>query len=282
MNEIYKGMDRATLDAAYNNRVAVRDSTEVSDWYIAESEITYRTLPCSRDLRYGDRPAQRYDLFAVKDSRKPFVVFIHGGYWQTRAKEHYACVADGLVKSGFPVVLAEYTLAPEAGMTEIADEIGTLLDHLGSTLRSPDGASPRLILSGHSAGGHLAACFRDHPMVHGVLGISGVYELEPIRLSYLNEALQLSEVEVGRLSPQRRVGAGAPTIVAVGGAEMPEFAVQSREYAEALAGAEQHVHLVTVPRKNHFTVLDELRSADGILLGLIELLARAAGDTGST
>jgi arylformamidase len=274
MNTIYRNMDRVALDAAYNNRSAVQDSTEVSNWYIAQSEITYRNLKCNRDLRYGPGPAQRYDLFPLEDARKPFVVFIHGGYWQTRAKEDYACVAEGLVAWGFPVVLAEYTLAPGASMAEIVAEIATLLNHLGSTLRGIDGAPPRLILSGHSAGGHLAACFRDHPLVQGVLGISGVYELEPMRLSYLNEALQLTELEVDRHSPQRHPRAGAPTVIAVGGAELPQFIVQSREYFDALTGAEEHVHLVIVPGKNHFTVLDELKFADGTLLGLVELLAR--------
>ena len=274
MNQLYRGMNRLTLDAAYNNRIAVTDSAEISDWYIAQSEITYRTLACSRDLRYGNKPAQRYDLFPVESSRKPYVVFIHGGYWQTRAKEDYACVAEGLVGNGFPTVLAEYTLAPRASMTEIVGEIAALLDHLGSALQCVDGPPPRLILSGHSAGGHLAACFRDHPLVQGVLGISGIYDLEPMKLSYLNEALQLSELEVERFSPLRHAAAGAPTVVAVGGTELPQFGVQSREYADALAEAEQGVHLAIVAGKNHFSVLDELKSTSGTLIGLVEFLAR--------
>jgi len=274
MSTVYRGMDRVELDAAYNNRDAVRNSTEVSEWYITQSEITYRTLACTRDLRYGVRPAQRYDLFPVENSEKPYVIFIHGGYWQTRAKEHYACVAEGLVKNGFPVVLAEYTLAPEVTMSEIVGEIGGLINHLGLALADANGKPPEFILSGHSAGGHLSACFRGHPLVRGVLGISGVYELEPMRLSYLNESLQLSELDVQFWSPQRRISDGVLTMLAVGGSELPQFLVQSREYADALAAGQQPVHFVVVPSANHFTILDELVSQEGILTRLVEMLTR--------
>lgn len=278
MADLYRGMDRDTLDIAYNNSRAMPNAGEVLAQMQARSQQAYDSLAPRRDLAYGDGARQRYDWFGGAGPGAPVLVFIHGGYWQSRCKEDFAFVAQGPLAAGFNVVLAEYTLAPEANMTRIVAEIGALLDQLA---RDGDGlglGDAPLVLSGHSAGGHLAAVHRTHPRVTHALPISGLMDLEPIRLGTLNDPLDLSTAEVEQLSPQRHIGPGVPMVVAVGGAELPELVRQSHEYAQACQAAGQAVAYLAVPGRNHFDVLDALAHADGALVqaarGLLSTPAR--------
>src|SRR5947207_5790328 len=109
MAPLYRGMDRPTLDAAYNNSAAVADSACIlADWQ-ARSD---RMRPSSRELRYGNAERNRIDLFEVAPGA-PLLVFIHGGYWQMRAKENFAFIAAGPLAHGISVALVGYTLAPQ-------------------------------------------------------------------------------------------------------------------------------------------------------------------------
>ncbi|AOZ09113.1 alpha/beta hydrolase [Cupriavidus malaysiensis] len=263
---LYRGMDRPALDAAYDNTKAIPDFPAVLADFRARSAALYAAAPCRRDLRYGDRPRERYDWIACGQPDAPTFVFIHGGYWQNCDKEDFAFIAGGPLARGFNVVLVEYTLAPEASMTRIVGEIGRLLDHLAADRDGLGTAGRPLVLSGHSAGGHLTAQFRAHPAVTAALPISALVDLEPIALSWLDDKLRLSAQEVDAYSPLRHVGKGAPTVVAVGGAELPELVRHSDEYAAACATAGEAVELIHLPHCTHFSVLDDLARPDGRLL----------------
>ncbi|WP_233852583.1 alpha/beta hydrolase [Paraburkholderia sp. HD33-4] len=266
MTTIYRGMDRPTLDKAYNNTQAIPNFPEVLRDFQQRSAKLYERVPGRRDLRYGERPRERFDWLPCGKAGAPTFIFIHGGYWQNCVKEDFAFIADGPLANGYNVVLAEYTLAPDASMTQIVGEITGLLDHLQT---DPDGlgiAGHPLCLSGHSAGGHLTALHRAHPLVTNALPISALVDLEPISLSWLNDKLKLSEQEIAAYSPIHHVGAGVPTVVAVGGAELPELVRQSDEYAAACEAAGQQIGLVHVPGCTHFSVLDDLARADGVLM----------------
>ncbi|MCU9953899.1 MULTISPECIES: alpha/beta hydrolase [Burkholderia] len=266
MTTLYRGMDRATLDAAYNNTEAVPDFPAVLADCQARSAKLYDTASCRRDLRYGERPRERYDWIACGREQAPTFVFIHGGYWQNCEKEDFAYIASGPLAAGFNVVLAEYTLAPDASMTQIVGEIGRLLNHLAADRDRLGIAGRPLVLSGHSAGGHLTALYRAHPAVTATLPISALVDLEPISLSWLDDKLKLSKQEIDAFSPLRHIGKGAPTVVAVGGAELPELVRHSDDYAAACLAAGETVELIHVPGSTHFSVLDEVVRADGRLL----------------
>ncbi|MBU4612197.1 alpha/beta hydrolase [Achromobacter sp. GG226] len=277
MADLYRGMDRETLDLAYNNSRAVPQVETLIASMLSRSEHAYANFTHERDLAYGDGARQRYDWFPGVTPDAPVLVFIHGGYWQSRCKEDFAFVVEGPLAAGFQVVLAEYTLAPEASMTRIVAEIGALLDQLA---RDGDGlgiGEAPLVLSGHSAGGHLAAVHRSHPRVTHALPISGLMDLEPIRLGTLNDPLDLSAGEVEHFSPQRRIGPGVPMVVAVGGAELAELVRHSHDYALACQAAGEAAEYLAVPGRNHFDVLDELAAPDGALVAAARrLLAGAA------
>jgi acetyl esterase/lipase len=264
--DLYRGMDRAALDAAYNNSAAVPDARAVhADWLI-RSQATRERLGGLSDLAYGPEPRNRIDWFPAGAAEAPTLVFIHGGYWQSRDKEDFAFIADGPVARGFNVALVEYTLAPAARMTAIVGEIGHALDFLAAKLPELGAEQGRICLAGHSAGGHLAVSHRAHPAVSAVFGISGLYELEPIGRNYLNDKLRLDAAEIAAFSPIRHIRAGAPVLLTVGAAELPELIRQTEDYAAAAEAAGEAVSLIPAPGHDHFTVLEMLARPDSTAL----------------
>ena len=164
-----------------------------------------------------------------------------------------------------------YTLAPDASLTEIVAEINAALDWLGA--HGPaHGINGPIVLSGWSAGGHLTAMCLGHPLVKAGLAISGVFELGPLRDTYLNEKLKLTEQEVVSLSPRRLPGVAKPLAIAYGSAELPALVADSRDLHARRAAAHLPGALIPVPGANHFTVMHELRDHDGVLARYLPLL----------
>src|SRR5574341_2405216 len=193
-------MDRAALDAAYNNAAAVKDSAKfIADWE-ARSARLRAAHPEGMDLRYGPEERNRIDYFAARRDG-PVLVFIHGGYWQNRAKEIFSFVAEGPLAWGINVALVGYTLAPQKRLDGIVVEIRAALDWLHTSIPMLGGDAKKLFVSGWSAGGHLTAMAMSHAAVKGGLAISGIYDLEPMRLCYVNDKLRLDEDEARRNSP---------------------------------------------------------------------------------
>ncbi|MCA7969460.1 alpha/beta hydrolase [Burkholderia sp. AU39826] len=273
MTILYRGMDRAALDAAYLNTRAVPDFPALLASCQARSAALYAATPGRRDLRYGAQPAQRFDWLPCGQPDAPLFVFVHGGYWQHCTKEDFAYAVSGPLACGYDVVLAEYTLAPVATMTDIVGEIGALLDHLAADRDGLGIAGRPIHLSGHSAGGHLTAMHRAHPAVVSALAISPLVDLEPIALCCLNDKLQLTAREVDAYSPLRHVGPGAATVVAVGDAELPELVRQADEYATACEAAGERIARAWLPGMQHFAVLDDLATPDGAMLAALHAIA---------
>jgi len=105
----------------------------------------------------------------------------------------------------------------------------------------------------------------DHPSVRAGLVISGIYELGPIRDTYLNGRLKLTDKEVAALSPLRLPGVGKPLAISYGTAELPALVRNSREYHAHRARSHAPGPLIPVPHANHYTIMEELRSPNGIL-----------------
>ena len=256
-------MDPKALDDAYSNTQADPDWNATYARLKAESATLYHEFGCIRDIAYGPQPRERFDYLPCGASNSPLFIFIHGGYWQKCTKADFAVCARGPLECGFDVILAEYTLAPQATMTQIVDEIGLLLDVLRASGERYTTAQRAVCLSGHSAGGHLTAMHRNHPSVAYALPISGLYDLNPIAFTNLNEKLQLTPHEIDVYSPQLHVTPGTPMTVTVGGAELPELVRQSREYAQACAAVDSGVAYLEVPGRTHFSMCDDLANPRG-------------------
>ncbi len=275
MNQIlWRGMTRAELDTAYDNRGAVKNSAaKVAEWTERSARLR-AARPALLDLAYGPRPRNRIDVFRTGTRGAPLLLFIHGGYWQRNAKELFACMAEGPLARGMDVALPGYTLAPEATMSEIVAEVRAAIVWLRAHGPQHGVGEGRLIVSGWSAGGHLTAMAMTLPEVDAGLAISGIYDLEPCRLNNLNDALRMSAAEAVAMSPIRHLPRRAgPLVIAYGAAELPELQRQSRDYCAALREASLPAELVSLVDHDHFSILEELASPMGRLTDVVVRLA---------
>jgi arylformamidase len=269
---LWRGMTRAELDKAYNNSAAVKDgAARVAEW-TRRSEAVRERHHSTLDLAYGPRPRNRIDLFRCGQRQAPLFVFIHGGYWQRNSKDMFACMAVGPLARGFDVALIGHTLAPEVTLTEIVGETQAAIRWLARERVSRG----KLIVSGWSAGGHLTATTAGMTEVDAAMPISGVFDVEPCRLNYLNDALKLNAEEAAAMSPLANLPPRcAPMVIAFGTDELPELQRQSKAYWHALSAAGHDAALLPLAERNHFTILEELASPDGQLTGaLVRLAAR--------
>jgi arylformamidase len=275
---VYRGMNRPELDAAYNNSAAVEGSAKIVESWRRQSGRVRARDDAWLDIRYGDRERMMLDYFPCGEHGAPLFAFIHGGYWQRNDKDGFSVFALGPLTRQIDVATIGYTLAPQACLREIVAEISQAIDHLAAHADSYGFDKSRLYVGGWSAGGHLAAMMLGHPGVRACLPISGIFELEPISLNYLNDPLSLTAEEISDLSPIRLVnGRSAPASVVVGGDELPELRRQSEDYAAAARKAGMDVSLRHAEGRNHFTMLEELIEPDGGLTrDLVALIGRTA------
>ena len=269
--------DRAALDANYNLRAAVPEHLAWFERYTTTSAAFRARWPGRLDLAYGDSPRQAIDLFSPQTPQvsrppgPPLLVFIHGGYWQSRDRKDFSFVAERLVEAGAAVALVGYDLAPAVDMDTI---VGQIRDAIAWLHRHADahGFDPeRICLAGHSAGGHLAAMALatdwtasglPADLIKGVCAISGVFDLEPIRLCYLNEVLRLDAGQTRRNSPVLLPPrARCPVMLTVGERETEAFHRQSSVYADALRRADLACELVVQPDLDHFAIVMAMTDA---------------------
>lgn len=269
--ETWNSMDQAARDAAYNNLAAVPDAPHLLAEWRTRSAALRAARPGHLDLPYGAAERQKWDLFPGPDPHAPCLALIHGGYWQRNARDSFTCVMEGALARGWSAALPGYTLAPEASLSAIVDEISAALDWFAANAAG-HGISGPLVLSGWSAGGHLAACAADHARVAGALAISGVFDVAPIRDTYLNAALKLTDADIAKCSP---LHAPARKRVATvwGAAELPGLVWQSETYVAARAKAGLPGGAMPVPGANHFTIMEHLRHPQGSLLSVAAALA---------
>jgi len=257
-------MSRAERDSAYNNSAAVADSANYVARWTADSAAFRAAHSKFLDIPYAPRERTKWDLFPTADVNAPCLVHIHGGYWQRNSREVFSCLAEGVARHGWSAALPGYTLAPDASLTAIVAELRLALDWLQEHRTSYNVGGP-IVLSGWSAGGHLAALLLDHACVAAGLAISGVYELGPIRDIYLNEKLRLTDEEVSTLSPLRLAQSAKPLDIAYGTKELPALVESSRALHAKRAALHLPGSLVSAPGHDHFTIMETLRDPAGLL-----------------
>jgi arylformamidase len=268
----WRAMSQQDRDRGLNNGVAVPGSIEmVAGWEQRSGDLRKR-YPDHIDLRYGPRERNRIDFLKAGDNA-PTLLFIHGGYWQARAKEVFTVVAEGPMAHGINVALIGYTLAPDATLDEIVAEIHAGIDYLSGQLPSLGAAGDGIVVSGWSAGGHLTSMALSHPKVRGGMAISGIYDLEPIRHSYLNEKLKADEAVVRRNSPMMTAGGPLkPLSLVVGSAELPLLRKQTADFAGHRAKHGLPVTYEEIPGADHFTIMHEMMAPKGRITTLIRQL----------
>jgi arylformamidase len=290
---IFFGYDQAALDREYNNSGKIPNAAEYLAWYPGESARTRETLPARLDLRYGPHPGEALDIFLPEGGGPwPVHVFVHGGYWRSLDKQDFSFVAHGLQPAGVLVAVVNYALVPSVDMDELVRQVRASVAWLHRNVEALGGDRDTITVSGHSAGGHLTAMlmstdwerFAGLPpdVVKAGCGISGLYDLEPIRLSYLNQTLGLTMETARRNSPVHLVPAAAgPLLLAVGEKEGDEYHRQSEALAAAWRRRGLPVEVIDMAGHDHFSIVTELGQPGTPLgraiLGQIQAVRAAAG-----
>ena len=262
----------AAIDAQYNAGAAVADAGAYLRGYAERSRVARERLRGDLDIAYGPTLDETLDIFPADAPVAPVFVFIHGGYWRALSSKDFSCVAVGLQASGITTVVVNYSLCPKVTIDEITRQCRAAVAWVLRCIGGHGGDPTRVAVGGHSAGGHLAAmCLearwqedyglaRD-PLAAAVL-VSGIYDLEPLRHSYLQPAIRLDDGIVARNSPLFAVRPCAtPLLVTWGGDESAEFARQSTSFHEAWLAAGNPSELLPQPGANHFSATDGFEDA---------------------
>ncbi|MTI01399.1 alpha/beta hydrolase [Roseibium sp. RKSG952] len=263
---LYRGFSQTELNQEYSPSSMVGgDITPYLASYKALSAQARDDLTVQENLRYGDSPEHVLDFFPSQKPGAPLHVFIHGGYWQALSQRESAMMAPALIESGHAFATLNYTIAPKARLGQMIDECRQALLWLAGRAKELGFDPSRITLSGHSAGGHLASMVmasssdvlaRSGLRVRDVILISGVFDLEPISLTPVNDPLQLSPVEVHDLSPNLHLPTPGPRYrVIVAERDTPEFIRQSRDYAELLRRAGHSVSFDLQMGMHHFDII---------------------------
>jgi arylformamidase len=276
------------FDAEYNNRARVPDYAEIfARW--ERDAAAYRDRMKAEEnaelgLAYGTSARQKVDLFFPDATgHTPLALFVHGGYWRSLDAASFSHVSAGLNSRGVAVAVAGYDLCPDVTIGQIINQIRTACLFLWRRF------GQRLMVYGHSAGGHLAACMvatdwkkldpkAPSDLVPAGYAISGLFDLTPLIKTAMNVDLRLDDTEVARISPMYwPVTRGRVFDAVVGGQESSEFLRQSKALAADWRQRGVETRYEEVAGANHFTVVDPLSDPNSAMTArCAELAARCA------
>ncbi|MFQ6018293.1 MAG: alpha/beta hydrolase [Kiloniellaceae bacterium] len=272
---VYRDWHQGELDRQLNLRARWPEHGEFFARWARDSEAVRARLGGHFDLAYGASEGETLDLFpaARQGPAAPLLAFLHGGYWQGLDKGDFSYLAPAFLASGVAFASLNYDLAPKVSIADIVGQIRNALSWLARNAGAYGLDAHRIFVAGHSAGGHLAVMALvtdwsaqagargDLPadLVKGACSVSGIYELEPLRLSYHQPVLKLDPETVRVLSPIRCSPARAgPVICAVGSAETEEFLRQQDEFVATWRARDLAVRVVELPGLHHFSAIEAL------------------------
>lgn len=265
----WQHLSRTELDFQLSPSKSAKDATAVLMRHEDAGKAALRSprIRFSLDHAYGPRPRAAYDLYTPRAATgAPCLAFIHGGFWQEGAKSGSAFAAEALVAEGWALAAIGYSLVPDVRLRDIVAEIAAALQHLTANAAAHGIDPDRIVLAGHSAGGHLAAALlagfggADAAAIPaGVVAISGVYDLAPVAASYVNDLAGIDEGEIRDLSPlHARPLHDAPVHLLIGGDEPDAFQAQTNALHKAWSRHLSRLTLETAPGRDHFDILDRL------------------------
>lgn len=274
-------------DDAFNLRKRHPNFQEYFDRDASLSRDVLNERDPQLNIPYGEHPLQTIDFFPAVNAKAPVFVFVHGGYWKSLDKDQYHFTVTPFLDSGYAAALINYRLAPEVTMDAIVADIVCALKWIHANAPRHNGDPNSIYLSGHSAGGHLAVMSAielyqaNHPASQSIkrtLSISGLFDLEPIRRSYLNAELKFDHRIVDLYSPARLAPLKAPgtTIFAVGNGETDEFILQSRSASDHFKSQGASSRCIVVPDRNHYDIVYDLADSGSAIAQ--SLLAKSTSD----
>ena len=263
---IYRNYNQEELDLEYDMRRRCPHFAEVLASMEPHTKRAISNFECQIDVEFGENPGKKLDIWPGRGG-SPILLFIHGGYWKAYDKNMFSFIAERFVEAGACVILNNYDLCPSVTMDEIIRQNREALAWIYKNANNIGGDPGRIHVTGHSAGGHLtgmmlATSWEQYGLpfdvVNGAVPLSGLFDLEPIRVSYLNADLHMDKDESHRNSPIHNIPKWMPpTVVAVGGGETDEFRRQSRIYTDACINAGFDVSYLEVGHYDHVNVPGE-------------------------
>lgn len=255
---------------AYENGGNIPGGSNYPTAWVEPSASFRATAGARLDIAYGDGARHRYDLFLPEAAPKGLFVFVHGGYWMALDKSYWSHLAAGALARGWAVSMPSYDLCPEVSIADITAQVGAAISHAAKEIDGP------IILSGHSAGGHLVTAMmcEDSPLADGirsrlthVLSISGLHDLRPMLRTERNTVLKLDMTSAEANSPAlKRPMENVRLTTWVGGGERQEFLRQSALLSNIWHGLGCVTQDVVAPDRHHFNVIDDLADADSHMM----------------
>ena len=274
----YHNMDHETLEREYSPSSCIDDIMVFIDEYERESAYAREILKNNMQLgiKYGPEERSHFDIFLPEDEGPfPIHIFIHGGYWQFLSKNESAFAAPNFVAHDVIFIALDYTLAPDANLHEIVDQTRRGIISILENADKYGGDADNITISGSSAGGHLVAEVLstdwqkhgyDKCPLKGALAISGIFDLEPLVKTYVNDPLKMTVDDAHALSPLLHIPDQAcPVAFSVGENETSEFHRQTAEYREACAEQGIDTSYIYSPAFNHFNIVMNLNKKDSPL-----------------
>jgi arylformamidase len=277
MVKLYRNFkSQEDIDLEYNLNLTVPDLGYWIEWYSRESVITRRKLDCTLDVRFGPTVDETVDIFPAKEQGAPMLVFIHGGYWVVCSSKDYSYVANGLVDRGINVVVTNYSLCPKVSIPEITRQSRAAIAWLYREAPNYDMDPSRIFVAGHSAGGHqvgmlLATDWEGeyglpNDVIKGGITISGIFDLHPLKYSYLQPRIMLTHEVILRQSPYLNIpSSGPPILVSFGEEETAEFHRQSTDYLQAWRANGLLGELLVQEGKHHFSAIEDFNDPESTL-----------------
>ncbi len=275
-------------ESRYNARAAIPDHPRIFEDWQARSAAVRKSTKCQLDIEYGHTPRQAIDLFPAPHlaDGAPLLVFLHGGYWQALDKSFFSFLAPPLIEAGIALAVAGYDLCPDVEIDEIVDQTRRAAAFLWLNAEAFGIDPKRILVAGHSAGGHMAAMalaadwpdlHEDLPtdMVAGAVSISGVFELSPLIDTSMNDKLALDADKARRNSPVYMEPAAAPLVLAVGADENAGFHDQAQRMAEAWGDRVSELTRIILPGCHHLAAVEQLAEPTSELFAAVKRLAFA-------
>ncbi len=278
--KVWLDYDQEALNDQYNQRVLVPHADAYAQRNLEESARVRSQLVCELDIPYGPSEVERLDLFPAPRAGAPIVVYIHGGAWTRSSKNHVSYPAESFVGAGAAYVAVDFGLVPSVTLDEQVRQnraaIAWVYHHAADYGADPN----RLYVAGHSSGAHVTGMMlttdwaRDRGLprdvIKGALACSGMYDLEPVRLSSRNDYLKLDVEAARRNSPILHIPAtGCPVIIGYGEGDQTEFRRQSTAFAAAWHAAGLRCHEVDLPGLNHFDVGQQYNAPQSAIVKLM-------------
>ena len=278
---MYEALTEADFAQHFMPRLAVPDHETWLAEDFAQGAAMRARIAHRRNERYGPGPLQLIDLFPAKKAGSPIFVFIHGGYWRALSKDHFSFIAAPLLDAGAAVALVDYDLCPAVSLAVVVEQVAQSIAWVRQQAAALNGDPDRLILSGNSAGAHLAAMMlsRDwneagkRRFIQGAVLVTGIYDLAPIPHIQVREDVVLTPLDIEWLSPLRlKPLVETPVVVAVGGAEPDLWIDQSARYHRKLEDAGMESEYMVLPDQHHFSITRCLAETEGMLFRAIRRL----------